>query len=426
MEPILIRDRYCDPESQIKNRFQSILDSAKKHDISQFDVVSIEDCHRNIKALDQKKLHAGKLYRETNPRRQFITSVFQGCFVDTKGGFWHTRQIYKDACSEIDRLVKSNFQEIENRCQEVISDPKGVTNSVDIMAAFLWGISTRGGKIHFKKELRCLYRKIEEMARQGHYSLGELRRVVRALESINADFQNETLVCAGKEEFVFHDLLLFHQFGGLRHKHEKLPFKVTLDVHPLIVENLFQFVEEGRVPHFKGFKEQGAIKFLKACDQLKLSAEIVNEGLFLLEDKSKHFSLKVYEKYTAVTYQGKFDEKSLEHLVAVDQARSIAVLDLSQSNFAPIPEYLHILSTQFQHLQEFRCSPYSTSSTEEWNKFFDLPKLRKIVFHMTDYDEDYLENLALAIEDHKKPPKIQIVNACDVSLGLMFRLCSKN
>jgi len=206
----------------------------------------------------------------------------------------------------------------------------------------------------------------------------------------------------------------------------KLPFKISLDVHPGIMENLYQIIEEGVAPSFKGFREKGAIRFLQACVQLKASAEIITEGLFLLNEKSDHLHLKIYHEVVRVTCTGHSGKETLEHIAAVNEARPISQLNLAFSGIAPTFEVLEKFSTHFHHLQVLECVPYSTAGEKYWCQLFNLPFLKKVIVHLSDEDEEYLSGLLEAIENHPKPPKIHVKNGVGVSHGLLSRLLKRN
>lgn len=417
-----------DPNLHIKKRFHQLLKTAENYNIVNFDVITIHDCSQNIERLVSLKKEARKITKEHASIAKRITKAFQLCCIDFSGSSWNVQDEYKRTSGKIDQLIANNRHTLQVSCQNIVSDPKSTSDRDDMLLAFLWGTMSQSRQLHFRTELRTLYGKIEKNVRQDFYALESLRDVVKMAGSILPEHCLITRVESGDMQFIFHDLLLLHQFKRIRTEHpDRLPFKISLEkIHPDIIENLFQIIEEGREPTFKHFKEEGAVKFLEACAYLDVHDDIVNEGLFLLQKKSHNLHLTIYQNFVKVSCSGGTQCVVLKNLSVINTVRPIRFLNLTFSGIAPTIDVLNTLSTHFLHLRVLECSPYSTAGEADWKRLFDLPSLKKIVFSLSDEDEDYLAGLLAAIECHPKPPRIHVKNDMGVRHELLSQFLFRN
>jgi len=411
------------PQYQIQQRFRQLLEEAERLSIDNFALSDIRTCTKNVEVLSQLKQEARNIAKEHRSYKDRLSKIFQICCLDISGSHWSVQDECRRTCVKIEQLITNNSHAVQFRCQGIVADPGTVAKADDVIYAFIWGAQSKSRQLHYRKELRKLYFKIVKNVRHGHYTLKEVRTVAHLAASVIPDYQLVTTVNAGKVQYVFHDLLLLHQLRKVEKDHPtKLSFETSLDVHPAIIENFYQMIEEGVSPTFKGFKEKGAIRFLQASVQLMASPEIITEGLFLLNEKSAHLQLKIYHEFVRVTCTGHSGKETLEHIVTVNEARPISSLNLAFSGIAPTIEVLEKLSAHFHHLQVLECTPYSTAGEEYWYQLFNLPCLKKVIVHLSDEDEEYLSGLLKAIENHPKPPKIHVKNGVGVSHGMLSKL----
>jgi len=415
------------PHLKVQRRCRELIAEAKKFNIENYEHCSIRICSQNIEELERLKKKVKKIAKKHASRKDHAAKLFQLCCLDLSGNQGSIRDECKRTRLKIEQLITNNTVAAQFRCQKIVSDPSCASNADEILTAFMWGVQSPGRHIHFRDKLRTLYHKISQNARHGHYSLDNLRIAVRAAGSVIPDYQLTTRVETDKAQYIFHDVLLLHQLGRVRLDHPmRLPFVIQLNVPSKMVDNLHQFIEEGRSPAFKGFREKGAIQFLQACIDLKASPELVNEGLFCLDETSSNFHLKIYSEFMKVYCTGERDNKMLESLVVMNEARPVRLLDLAHSGLPPTIEVLEALSRHFCELRLLDCIPYSTAGKEHWERLFDLPYLKKIVFHLSDQDDAYLAGLLAALDDHSSLPKVSVKNGLGAGRELLGRLTRRN
>ena len=406
----------------VQNRFQAIRDSLDALDPTQFTFCSLHQCYENLGRLEKKKLKAKSIYKENCETFPFLNSLFPWC-----GGTSYLKDEYRLLCQEIDTKLSHNIHFIDVKAKEIFAGHRDSDDPFEVLAAFNRGCGFPSARVLFKKRLIELYRQIYRYAREGRYPLDQLRQGVKAASSVIPDHMLLTKVSSGEHEFTFHDLILVSQFGSIREKYSgRLPIHIDLDVHPLILENLYELYEEGRIPRFKGFEEAGALKFLQVCHDLKLSSSAIQEGLFLLDEKSRRFQVSVYGTRIKVVCRGHFQREGLKDIIPLDLARPVRFLDINDTDVALTWDVIDDLTANFPYLRELHCTPYSTASVEDWFRLFDKPKLRVIVFDFSEYHEEYLPNLLKAIETHPDPPKIYMKGGVNVPLKIISRIIGRN
>lgn len=415
-----------DPEN-IKGRFRFIREGLD--DLVPEGMESLAPCHHNLKALNEKKLQAYKIYRETRPLCPLLAYFAKWLYSDSADLYWTLKDEYKMLNYDIDNLIMKNHDAIEVMSQNILSNPKMTEGPFDLMCAFIYGCRNFHTLNIYKKQLRDLFFRVKDHVIRGDYPLEAVRTIARESKKIFPVNELMVDVVNGGQVFEFHYLLFFSQFKVLKRKDNlSFPFEeIRLAISPKILQVIYEIIEKGWRPRFKGFDEDEVLAFLETCILLGLSVDVYKHGIYCLEDKSKTIYLKLIKNGCRIVVKGDLGEKGLRKLEAIDRATPVIALDLCHTKIAPTSDVLKDILGCFPHLQRLRLAPYSTASTEDWTELFNHPDLKKIGLDFKEgYIREYLENLQKAIEDHPRPPEITLIKGMTIPPHEASRFLFKN
>lgn len=418
-----------DKASAACRKLKQLRDNLDLFDAHSYQNVSLAECKRHIIELENKKRDAKKIYAEYRTPLVRLSSCLEWICLCHQEKQPNVKRVHQALVHDIDQSIDRNRLMIDLICRDVLHGTRGGDDPIEAMAGFVRGASSIGSLVLHRDRLRELYRQIETFVLEGHYTLDMVQALVKTATGMIPEHELFTEIMAGKDIFVFHSLCLAHQLAAFRQKESSSIVRMEVKFRPEIVETLYQLIEEGRRPSFRGFGEGKALLFLEALDELGASPNLVDEGLFLFHDRAAYFDIKIYDSRSEVVCRDRSTPKTLRKLSAINSLRPVRKLRCYHPQFFPGSEELRLLASTFGHLRVLEVGPCSTASSEDWKALFDLPKLNKIILTVSDFregDEEYCQNLIRALKSHLKPPVIQFDEPATLPYELREQLTVQN